>query len=340
MNSSKASSHILRNGNDMEVAVSPYGGIIQRLTAPDRHGRYEDVVLGFDTMDEYRSKNPYFGALVGRYANRIANSRINIDGTTYHLTPGKGGNHLHGGAIGFDKVLWNVDTSGMTSHSLRLSHISADGDEGYPGELSVTVDYTLNDSDELSIRYFATTNKTTVVNLSNHSYFNLAGTGARDILDHVVELNAEYFTPVDSEMIPTGELMSVSGTPMDLREPVRIGLRIDDDYEQLEYGQGFDHNWVLNRAGGGLEFAARVSEPTSGRVMEVLTTEPGIQFYSGNRLDGRITGKSGHTYRPRSGFCLETQHFPDSPNQPGFPSTILRPGETFESTSVYRFLSK
>ena len=331
--------HRLRNKKGMQVSISPYGGIVQTLTAPDRNGNYADVVLGFDTMQEYRGKHPYFGALIGRFANRIGNSRVVIDGTTYDLTPGKGGNHLHGGDKGFDKVFWHVNASAATEYSLRLTHVSTDGDEGYPGELSVAVVYTLTDNDELSIRYAATTDKATIINLSNHSYFNLAAAGAEDILDHVVELNADVFTPVNSEMIPTGELRSVTGTPMDLREPTRIGAHIDDDYEQLGYGSGFDHNWVLNRTGEGLELAARVTEPSSGRVLEVLTTEPGIQFYTGNKLDGSITGKGGRVYQARSGFCLETQHFPDSPNQAAFPSTILRPGETYESTTVYRFLS-
>lgn len=323
----------------MEVAISPYGGIVQMLTAPDRHGNYADVVLGFDSMQQYRGKHPYFGALIGRFANRIGNSRVVIEGQTYHLTPGKGGNHLHGGGTGFDKVFWNIDASATTGKSLRLTHTSVDGDEGYPGELSVAVVYTLSENDELSIHYSATTDKATIINLSNHSYFNLAAAGATDILDHVIELNADIFTPVNNEMIPTGELRSVTATPMDLREPTRIGTHIDDDYEQLVCGLGFDHNWVLNRTVEGLAFAARVSEPISGRVLEVLTTEPGIQFYTGNRLDGSITGKGGRAYIARSGFCLETQHFPDSPNHAAFPSTILRPGGTYESTTVYRFLA-
>ena len=331
--------HRLRNKKGMQVSISPYGGIVQTLTAPDRSGNYADVVLGFDTMQEYRGRHPYFGALIGRFANRIGNSRVVIGDTTYHLTPGKAGNHLHGGDTGFDKVFWNVDAPATTECSLRLTHVSIDGDEGYPGELSVAVVYTLTDNDELLIRYSATTDKTTIINLSNHSYFNLAAAGAEDILDHVVELNADVFTPVNIDMIPTGELRSVTGTPMDLREPTRIGAHIDDDHEQLGYGSGFDHNWVLNRTGEGLELAARVTEPNSGRVLEVLTTEPGVQFYTGNKLDGSITGKGGRVYQARSGFCLETQHFPDSPNQAAFPSTILRPGETYESTTVYRFLS-
>jgi len=335
----KAGLHRLRNKNGMQVSISPFGGIVQTLTAPDRHGHYADVVLGFDTMQEYRGKHPYFGALIGRFANRIGNSRVVIDGMTYHLTPGKGGNHLHGGGTGFDKVFWNVDVSATTEQTLRLTHTSIDGDEGYPGELSVAVVYTLADNDEVSIHYSAKTDKATIINLSNHSYFNLATIGATDILDHVVELNADVFTPVNNEMIPTGELRSVTETPMDLREPTRIGAQIDDDYEQLAYGSGFDHNWVLNRTGEGLEFAARVTEPISGRILEVMTTEPGVQFYSGNRLDGSIIGKGGRAYQARAGFCLETQHFPDSPNQVTFPSTILRPGETYESTTVYRFLS-
>jgi len=337
MDSSKASVYRLQNDNGMEVLVSAYGGIIQKLTAPDRHGRFEDVVLGFDTMDEYFGKHPFFGALIGRYANRIANSRFNIGGATYHLTPGRGDHHLHGGNKGFDKVLWRVSPSEVSSRSLRLRHVSDDGNEGYPGELSVQVDYALSERNELSISYLATTDKTTIVNLSNHSYFNLGGTDAGDILDHIIELNADYFTPVSSEMIPTGELCEVTGTPMDLRHPTRIGDHIDDDDEQLGYGNGFDHNWVLNRTPGGSQFVARVTEPLSGRVLEVSTTEPGAQFYTGNRLDGSITGKAGRIYHSRSGFCIETQHFPDSPNQPAFPSTVLEPGETYRSKTVYAF---
>ncbi len=337
MNSASTSVYRLQNINGMEVLVSAYGGIIQRLTAPDRDGSYADVVLGFDTMDGYFGTHPYFGALIGRYANRIANSRFGIEGTTCELTPGRGGHHLHGGNKGFDKVFWHVPPSGVSSRSLRLKHVSEDGNEGYPGELSVQVDYALSDSDELSISYHATTDKTTIVNLSNHSYFNLGGTDERDVLEHVIELNADFFTPVSSEMIPNGELRDVTGTPMDLRRPTRIGDHVDDDNEQIQNANGFDHNWVLNRTADGLQFAARVTEPQSGRVMEVATTEPGLQFYTGNRLDGSIAGKAGRIYRSRSGFCLETQHFPDSPNQPAFPSTVLKPGETYQSKTVYKF---
>lgn len=327
----------LHNDNGMEVVVLPYGGIIQTLTAPDRNGEYGDIVLGFDTAADYQGKHPYFGAIVGRYANRIAGSRIDIDGKTYSLTPGRGGHHLHGGARGFDKALWRVNEPESTAATLRLSHVSEDGEEGYPGELSVELVYALGDDDELSIHYAATSNRTTVVNLSNHSYFNLSAGELPDILGHVLELNADEFTPVDADMIPTGELRKVSGTPMDFRQPLSIGARINDKDEQLGYGLGFDHNWVLNRSGDGLQFAARVIEPHCGRVLEVLTTEPGLQFYSGNRLDGSITGKGGLAYRARAGFCLETQHFPNSPNRPAFPSTVLRPGELFQSTTVFRF---
>jgi aldose 1-epimerase len=337
MDSARASVYRLQNDNGMEVVVSAYGGIIQKLTAPDRHGRYTDVVLGFDTMDGYFGKHPYFGAIVGRYANRIGNSRFELEGATYELTPGGGGHHLHGGNNGFDKVLWRTSQSELSSRSLRLCHVSEDGDEGYPGELSVQVDYALSDRDELSISYRATTDKTTVVNLSNHSYFNLGGPSRGNILDHIVELNADSFTPVNGEMIATGELRDVTGTPMDLRQPTRIGDHIDDDDEQLGYGLGFDHNWALNRTSGGLQFAARVTDPESGRVLVVSTREPGVQFYSGNRLDGSIAGKAGQVYRSRSGFCIETQHFPDSPNQPAFPSTVLKSGETYHSNTVYAF---
>lgn len=337
MGNAGASVYRLQNGNGMEVLVSDYGGIIQKLTAPDRHGKYADVVLGFDTMDGYFGKHPYLGALIGRYANRIANSRFNVEGTTYELTPGRGGHHLHGGDQGFDKVLWRVSRSEDGNRSLRLLHVSEDGNEGYPGELSVQVDYALSERDELSISYIATTDKTTIVNLSNHSYFNLGASDDGDILDHIVELNADFFTPVNNDMITTGELRAVSGTPMDLRHPTRIGDRIDEQDKQLEYGNGFDHNWVLKRKSGGLQFAARVTEPQSGRVLEISTTEPGVQFYTGNRLDGSIVGKSGRSYRSRTAFCLETQHFPDSPNQPVFPSTLLEPGETYVSKTVYSF---
>jgi aldose 1-epimerase len=333
--------YTLTNANGVEIKLSNYGGIVVSLMVPDRNGAFEDVVLGFDTLEDYVEKSPYFGCIAGRYANRIAKGRFTLDGVEYTLAQNDGENHLHGGIKGFDKVVWGAEeVKGDDAVGLELTYLSKDGEEGYPGNLSVKVVYSLTDDDELRIEYFATTDGATVVNLTNHSYFDLAGGVSGDILDHELTIHADRFTPIDETLIPTGELRSVQGTPMDFSQAVAIGARIEQDDEQLIFGNGYDHNWVLDKPAGSLALAARVHEPTTGRVLEVYTTEPGIQFYAGNFLDGSITGKEGRVYERRSGFCLETQHFPDSPNQPGFPSTVLRPGEEYAQTTAYRFSVK
>jgi len=334
------SAYTLKNANGMEARVLDYGGIIVSLRVPDRHGRFDDVVLGYDSLPAYLRASPYFGAIIGRYGNRIAHGRFTLDGKTYTLAKNNGPNHLHGGLKGFDKVVWDVAPfEHPDSVGLVLRYISRDGEEGYPGTLRTTVTYTLTSANELIFDYSATTDRATPVNLTQHSYFNLAGDGKGDILGHVVTLNADRFTPVDSTLIPTGELKSVAGTPFDFRTPTPIGARIDQDDVQLRYGPGYDHNFVLNKAGDAHDatFAARVYEPASGRVMEIYTTEPGLQFYSGNFLDGTLHGKGGVVYRRRYGFAMETQHYPDSPNKPTFPSTTLRPGESYHSRTIYKF---
>jgi aldose 1-epimerase len=323
--------HTLQNSNGMTVSVLPLGGIIQAMTAPDRHGRYEDVVLGFDDEQDYENEHPYFGALIGRYGNRIAGGRFSLAGSEVVLACNLGENHLHGGERGFDKVIWNVEQAGST---LQLRYTSADGEEGYPGELAVLVTYTLGDDDELRINYHATTTKPTVINLTSHPYFNLSGQDS--VVNHELQIFASRYTPVDDRLIPTGQVMSVAGAPLDFRHPASIGERIDENDPQLRYGGGYDHNWVLDKSDGDLVLAARVADPVSGRVLDVVTTEPGLQFYSGNFLND-IRGKGGSVYGPRSGFCLETQHFPDSPNHAHFPSTELLPGKEYESTTIYRF---
>ena len=331
----------LDNGRGMRATITNYGGIVTSLVVPDRAGRGADVVLGYDSLAGYLRATPYFGALVGRYANRIAKARFTLEGKAYTLAANDNGNTLHGGLKGFDKLPWEAAPFSDSSQAgLRLHLVSPDGDEGYPGQLDVTVTYALTDSNELRITYLATTDKPTVLNLTHHGYFDLAGQASGDILGHELMLAADRFTPVDSTLIPTGELRSVAGTPMDFRTPTAIGARIGQDDEQLRLGRGYDHNWVVDGPAGTLRLAARVREPHSGRVMEVLTTQPGIQFYTGNFLDGTIVGKGGTRYQRRSGFCLETQHFPDSPNHPDFPSAVLRPGEEFHSTTVYRFSAR
>ncbi len=328
----------LDNGRGMRATITNYGGIVTSLVVPGRGGQEADVVLGYDSLEAYLRATPYFGALVGRYANRIGHARFTLDGATYTLAANDNGNSLHGGLKGFDKKLWDAeplrDSAGA---SLRLHLVSPDGDEGYPGKLDVVVTYTVTDSNELRITYLATTDKPTVLNLSHHGYFNLAGHASGDILGHDLTLAADRFTPVDSLLIPTGELRAVAGTPMDFRTATAIGARIAQDDQQLRFGKGYDHNWVVNGEPGTLRPAASVHDPRSGRTMEVRTTEPGIQFYSGNFLDGSNVGKGGTPYRHRAGFCLETQHFPDSPNHPAFPTTVLRPGQEYRSTTVYRF---
>ena len=324
----------LKNANGIEVKAITYGGIITSLKVPDRTGAIGDIVLGFDAIDGYLKGHPFFGAIVGRYGNRIAKGRFSIDKHEYTLATNNGPNHLHGGVRGFDKHLWTAEI--LTENSLRLSRVSPDGEEGYPGNLQVQVIYSLTNYNELIVDYTATTDQPTHVNLTQHSYFNLAGAGA-DILGHELMIDADRYTPVTGELIPTGELAAVAGTPFDFRKPTAIGARINAPHPQIKNGQGYDHNWVLNREGPGLELAARVLEPSTGRTMEVATTEPGMQFYAGNFLDGTIVGKGGSKYGRRSGFCLETQHYPDSPNQPDFPSTLLRPGSTYSSRTVFKF---
>jgi aldose 1-epimerase len=328
--------YTLTNDKGVEARITTYGGIVVSLKVPDRNARLGDVVLGYENLEGYLTNSSYFGALIGRYGNRIAKGSFQLGGTPYQLAQNNGDNHLHGGVVGFDKVIWKAkELWGEDEVGLQLTYLSHDGEEGYPGNLSVTVVYTLTNNNELKIDYSATTDKKTIANLTNHSYFNLAGTG--DILGHELMLKADRFTPVDKGLIPTGELSSVDGTPMDFTTPTAIGARINQNDEQLIYGLGYDHNWVLNNSGGKLALAAKIFEPTSGRVMKVYTTQPGIQFYSGNFLDGSITGKNGEIYYKHFGFCLETQHFPDSPNHSNFPSTSLNPGQRYKHTTIYKF---
>jgi aldose 1-epimerase len=333
----------LTNENGVTMEVTNYGGIITSLRVPDREGTLEDVVLGFDslssyTSDAYRAANPYFGALIGRYGNRIAGGEFTLDGETYTLETNDGPNHLHGGEAGFDQVVWDAESVRRgDSVGVVLTHTSPDEHGGYPGRLDVEVTYTLTPDNALAVDYRATTTEATPVNLTQHSYFNLDGHGDGPILDHELMIDADRFTPVDSTLIPTGELRPVEGTPFDFREPTPIGARIDADHQQIEYGGGYDHNFVLAETDADtLSLAARLYEPDTGRLLTVRTTEPGLQFYSGNFLEGSFTGK-GATYGRREGLALETQHFPNSPNQPNFPSTILRPGEDYTSRTVYEF---
>lgn len=330
--------YTLTNSAGSETKIITYGGTVVSLKVPDKNGKMGDVVLGFDSVADYEKQASYIGALIGRYGNRIAKGKFTLNGSEYTLAKNNGENHLHGGPKGFDKVVWSarpfIDADGA---NLELKYLSRDGEEGYPGNLTVKAVYTLTEQNELKITYSATTDKDTVVNLTHHSYFNLAGAGKGDILDHRLTINADRFTPTDSGSIPTGELRNVKGTPFDFTIPTTIRARIDQADEQLKFGAGYDQNWVLNKTGNEPSLAATVYEPTSGRVMEVFTTEPGMQFYSGNYLDGAIAGKSGQKYPKRSGFCLEAQHFPDSPNQPAFPSTTLKPGQTYTQTTIYKF---
>ena len=330
--------YTLTNQRGAEARIINYGGTLVSLRVPDSRGRLGDVVAGFDNLDGYLKQTFYMGALVGRYANRIAGGRFTLDGVQYQLATNNGPNHLHGGVRGFDKVVWRArPLRTKAGPALELSYLSRDGEEGYPGNLTARVTYTLTDNDELRIDYYATTDKATVVNLTHHSYFNLAGEGSGDILRHRLQINAARFTPTDNTSIPTGELRRVRGTPFDFTRPVEIGARIEAADEQLRFGSGYDHNYVLDGRAGQLRHAAEVYEPKTGRTMEVWTTEPGMQFYSANFLAVEGGGKNGHAYPRRAAFCLETQHFPDAPNKPGFPSTVLRRGQRFRSTTIYRF---
>lgn len=336
----------LSNTNGMEVSITNYGGTITKIMVPDKDGNIEDVTLGFDDLEGYTSQTyltegPYFGAIIGRYGNRIGAAKFTLDGKEYKLAANNGPNHLHGGLKGFDKAVWEADEiQNENEVGVKLQYLSTDMEEGYPGNLSVEVTYTLTNDNELKIDYKATTDKKTVANLTNHAYFNLTGNVERDILEHKVMINADAFTPVDETLIPTGEIKAVEGTPFDFTDPVAVGKRINDDDEQLKYGQGYDHNWVLNGEAGEMKLAATVYDEASGRFMEVFTTEPGIQFYSGNFLNGNLTGKRGVKYEQRYGLCLETQHYPDSPNQPDFPSVDLIPGDTYNTQTTYKFSVK
>jgi len=331
--------YTLRNANGMEARITNYGGIVVSLTAPDKNGQFADVVLGMDSLAGYEAGTPYFGALIGRYGNRIAKGKFTLDGKAYTLATNNMGNHLHGGLKGFDKVIWTATPVEGDEPALKLTYTAKDGEEGYPGNLSVEVTYTLQKDNALKIDYTATTDKPTVVNLTNHSYFNLAGKG--DILSHEVTLNADRFLPVSQTLIPTGERKPVAGTPFDFTKSTAIGKRINDSSDvQIKYGLGYDHAWVLTDTSASQKLAATVYEPTTGRVMEVYTTEPAVQFYTGNFLDGTLTGKGGVVYQRRTGLCLETEHYPDSPNQPNFPSTTLRPGQTYRTTTVYKFSAR
>lgn len=328
--------YTLRNQNGMEAAITNYGGAVVRLMAPDRNGSLADVVLGYDTLAGYETDKAYLGAIIGRFANRIAHGKFTLQGVTYQLPRNNGDNSLHGGIAGFNKRLWSARE--LSGQALELTYLSQDGEEGYPGNLAATVVYTLTEANELRIDYSATTDKNTIVNLTNHSYFNLAGQGEGDILAQEVAIHAGYFTPVNANLIPTGEIRSVKGTPLDFTRPASIGARIGVADEQLEKAGGYDHNWIPDREGDReLVLGAEVYERASGRVLQVFTTQPGIQFYSGNFLDGSIRGKQGNAYPRRSGFCLETQHYPDSPNHPEFPSTELQAGQQYREASVFKF---
>ncbi len=328
----------LTNANGMSVKLTNYGATIVSLMVPDKSGQIVDVALGFDSVEEYASAPDYFGCIAGRYANRIADGKFAIDGNEHKLAQNDGHNHLHGGHQGFDKRIWKIAEFAPGDQSgLSFTYLSPDGEEGYPGNLNTTVAYTLTNDNALQIRYQATTDQSTVVNLTNHTYFNLAGAGSGDILAHELFIDADIFTHVDQSLIPTGDLQPVTGTPLDFTQSTRIGSRINVPHEQLLRAQGYDHNWVLNKPSGELGLAAKVCEPRTGITMAIHTTEPGLQFYSGNFMANRINGKNGQIYNHRSGFCLETQHFPDSPNQPCFPSTILNPNQIYSQTTIYAF---
>jgi len=333
--------YTLKNKNGMVVTITNFGATVVSILVPDKAGKMADVALGYDNLAGYELNKNYLGVLVGRYGNRIAHGKFSIDGTEYTLAKNNGDNTLHGGLKGFNKMMWDAkDVSKSGEPAVEMNYVSKDGEEGFPGNLSVTVVYTLTNKNELRIEYTATTDKKTVVNLTNHTYFNLSGQGHGDVLKEEMMINADKFTPVDSGLIPTGELKSVAGTPFDFRKATAIGERINADDEQIKLGGGYDHNFVVNRSKAGLSLAAKVYDPASGRVLEAWTTEPGVQFYTGNFLDGSFQGKGGGAYNKRTAFCLETQHFPDSPNHPSFPTTLLKPGEKYHTTTVYKFATK
>ncbi|GAK49659.1 aldose 1-epimerase [Candidatus Moduliflexus flocculans] len=334
--------YTLQNDHGGVVSITNYGGIIVSWHVPDRHGKFDDILLGFETFEGFLGEHPYFGALIGRYGNRIEQGKFTLNGVEYTLAKNNGHNHLHGGLKGFDKVVWKAtEVRRADGVGVELHYLSKDGEEGYPGNLNVTVVYVFTNDQALKIEYTATTDNDTVLNLTNHAYFNLCGAlSGKNVLGHELTIQADAFTPGDAGLIPTGEIRSVKGTPMDFTKPAPIGARIKEDYEPLHLAGGYDHNYVLNKSDQALTLAAQVYEPTSGRVMEVHTTEPGIQLYTGNFLDGTITGKGGVAYHQHSGFCLETQHFPNSPNRPNFPSTTLKPGETYTQTTIYTFSVK
>lgn len=334
--------YTLTNAKGVEMKVTNYGGIVTSLKVPDKAGAMGDIVLGFNDVDSYIKGSPYFGCIVGRYGNRIGAAKFTLAGKEYTLEKNNGPNSLHGGVKGFDKQIWDAkEIKGKTSVGIAFTYTSKDGEEGFPGTLTTTVTYTLTNKNEFKIDYKATTDKPTICNLTHHSYFNLSGEGSGDILGTEIMLNASKYTPVDSTLITTGEIVNVAGTPFDFRKATAIGTRINDDNEQLKFGKGYDHNWVIDRKGkAGLVLAATAYDPKSGRAMDVLTTEPGIQMYVGNFLDGTLTGKSGQIYSHRSAFCLETQHYPDSPNKPKWPSVTLKPGKIYKTTTVYKFYTK
>ena len=327
----------MTNPNGIEARIITFGGILVSMKVPDRNGKSGDIVLGFDKLDGYTNEHPYFGALIGRYGNRIGAGKFTLDGVEYKLATNNEANHLHGGVKGFDKVVWKIEQAKAEGNEaiLKLSYLSKDGEEGYPGNLKCIVTYTLTADNELKLHYEATTDKATVLNLTNHSYWNLAGQGTGDVLGHELMLNADRYTPVDEGLIPTGELKSVKDSPMDFTKAMTIGSRI----KQVDIG-GYDHNFALDGKTGQMKLCAGVYEPTSGRTMEIRTTEPGVQFYTGNFLDGTLTGKGGKVYQKHYAFCLETQHFPDSPNKPDFPSVVLRPGEKYDITTIHKFSAK
>ena len=340
-NGDEVDQFILSTKKGMEISVITYGGIITSWTAADKNGDYRDIALGYNTLAEYEAETPYFGALIGRYGNRIAKGKFSIDGEAYTLAVNNGENHLHGGLKGFDKVVWDAKTIvNDSTASLELSYLSIDMEEGYPGNLQTKVTYTLNNNDELSVKYEAKTDKPTIVNLTQHSYFNLTADFNQPVLDHELVIKADSFLPVDSTLIPTGEFRNVAETPFDFRSPKAIGKQINAENIQIKNGLGYDHCWVLNDQEKGVRFVASAYEPVSGRLLEIFSDEPGIQFYSGNFLDGTLPSKNQGTYQHRTGFCLETQHFPNSPNEPSFPTTILKPGETFTSETWFQFSVK